>query len=159
MALRLRKEGNQWVQTLKAQGKGPLDRLEHNVNIDDASPRIQPDLHAKSKAGRQLRKVLERAEGELQEVYRTEITRTVRELVFEDGSAELALDIGKIVAYAGTEHEKGTSVRELELELKDGNVSGLVDLAKHWASTHGLLLSTVSKSQRGERLKTERWAH
>lgn len=157
MALRLRKEGDRWVQTLKAKGAGPLDRLEDNVDVEGSSPQIQPSLHAQSKAGKQLRLVLGKAQGELQEIYRTEITRTVRDLLFEGGSAELALDIGRIVAHAGTEHEKGTPVRELELELKEGPVSGLVELAKHWASAHGLLVSTVSKSQRGERLKTERW--
>lgn len=33
IAFRLRREGKQWMQTVKAMGDGPLDREEHNVPV------------------------------------------------------------------------------------------------------------------------------
>ncbi|MBY0410599.1 MAG: CYTH and CHAD domain-containing protein [Burkholderiaceae bacterium] len=157
IALRLRKEGEQWVQTVKARGDGPLDREEHNVEVDASTPSVQPELHAGTKAGKRLREALDSAEGPLEETYRTEIDRSIRNLQFDGGVVEMALDTGKIVANGGTEHEKTASVCELELELKEGPVSGLVEMATQWASKYGLVVNTVSKAERGERLLAAEW--
>jgi len=157
IALRLRKEGDQWVQTVKARGDGPLDREEHNVEVYTSTPSVQPELHAGTTAGKRLREALDSAEGPLEETYRTEIDRAIRNLQFDGGMVELALDTGKIVAHGGTEHEKQAPVCELELELKEGPVSGLVEVATQWASKYGLVVNTVSKAERGERLLAAGW--
>ena len=157
IALRLRKEGDRWVQTVKAGGKGPLDREEHNVELAACDPSIQPELHAGTTAGKRLRAALDSADGPLEEIYRTEIDRTIRNLPFDGGVVEMALDTGKIVAHGGTGHEKQAPVCELELELKEGPVSGLVEVAVQWAVLHGLVVNTVSKAERGERLLAAEW--
>lgn len=158
IALRLRKEGEQWVQTVKAMGDGPLDREEHNATVDTPSALARPALHGGTKAGERLRDALDCADGPLQETYRTEIDRVTRDLAFRGGVVELAFDLGRIVAHGGTPEEKQAAVCELELELKEGSVAGLVEVATQWAAQHGLVLNTVSKAERGERLLAAQWA-
>lgn len=157
IALRLRREGAQWVQTVKALGQGPLDREEHNVDRGPAAPSQPapdplPELHAGSVAGARLHQALREANGPLAETYGTEMDRVVRRLRMPGGMAELALDTGQVVARRGTAQQTQARICELELELLSGPVEGLAALAVQWAARHGLSLSTVSKAERGERL-------
>ena len=48
VSLRLRREGDQWVQTLKATGRSAVDRLEHSVALRD---RATPELDIRRHAG------------------------------------------------------------------------------------------------------------
>ncbi|WP_369858225.1 CYTH and CHAD domain-containing protein [Acidovorax sp. 69] len=162
IAFRLRREGDQWVQTVKALGQGPLDREEHNVALGSAqaaqAPQPRPELHAGTAAGTRLLQALQAASGPLSETYGTEMDRLTRDIAFKGGVVELALDTGRVIAHRGTPQHKETPICELELELKAGPVAGLVDLATRWATQHGLFLSTVSKAERGERLLAAQWA-
>jgi len=162
IALRLRREGDRWVQTVKALGDGPLDRHEHNVERGPASdqegaPPLQPDLHAGSAAGDILLRALKHAASPLAETYGTEMDRITRDIAFAGGVAELALDTGRVVAHRGTPQQQEARICELELELKSGPVTGLAQLADTWARKHGLVLSTISKAERGERLLAPQW--
>ncbi|MBV7543094.1 CYTH and CHAD domain-containing protein [Acidovorax sp. sic0104] len=161
IALRLRREGDRWVQTVKALGDGPLDRHEHNVERGPASPAgapaLQPGLHAGSPAGDILVRALQGAAGPLAETYGTEMDRITRDIRFAGGMAELALDTGRVVARRGTPQQQEARICELELELKSGPVAGLARLADTWAQQHGLVLSTISKAERGERLLAPQW--
>lgn len=160
IALRLRREGTQWVQTVKALGQGPLDREEHNVVLGDTPPSLvpRPELHAGSVAGARLVAALQAAQGPLAETYGTEMDRVTRDIAFKGGVVELALDTGRVVAHRGTPQQKEARICELELELTTGPVAGLAALATRWATRHGLYLSTVSKAERGERLLAAQWA-
>ena len=160
IALRLRREGTQWVQTVKALGQGPLDREEHNVVLGDTPPSLapRPELHAGSIAGARLVAALQAAQGPLAETYGTEMDRVTRDIAFKGGVVELALDTGRVVAHRGTPQQKEARICELELELTTGPVAGLAALATRWATRHGLYLSTVSKAERGERLLAAQWA-
>lgn len=159
IALRLRREGTQWVQTVKALGQGPLDREEHNVLLGDTPPSLvpRPELHAGSVAGARLVAALQVAQGPLAETYGTEMDRVTRDIAFKGGMVELALDTGRVVAHRGTPQQKEARICELELELTSGPVAGLAALATRWATRHGLYLSTVSKAERGERLLAAQW--
>ncbi|PBI90494.1 CHAD domain protein [Variovorax boronicumulans] len=163
MVLRLRKEGRRWVQTVKAAGDNALHRLEHNVDLGTgaATPAIDPARHAGTPVGERLARLLQPADGApvpLVERQSTDIVRLTRDLrVSGPGGAvvEMALDVGKVVAHAGTPAQRASPVCELELELKSGDVQGLVALARRWSQQHGLWFSTVSKAERGMRLLAE----
>lgn len=164
MVLRLRKEGSRWVQTVKATGDNALHRLEHNVDLGTgaAVPAIDPARHAGTPVGEQLARLLQPADGgdavPLVERQSTDIVRLTRDLrVSGPGGAvvEMALDVGKVVVHAGTPAQRSSPVCELELELKSGDVQGLVTLARRWSQQHGLWFSTVSKAERGMRLLAE----
>lgn len=166
MVLRLRKEGPRWVQTVKATGDNALHRLEHNVDLGTAgaAPQIDPLRHQGTPVGERLARLLghggEGGEGDaapapLVERQSTDIVRLTRDVrVTGPGGAvvEMALDVGKVVAFAGTPEQRESPVCELELELKSGDVRGLVSLARRWSQQHGLWFSTVSKAERGARL-------
>ncbi|MCR6479012.1 CYTH and CHAD domain-containing protein [Variovorax sp. ZS18.2.2] len=158
IVLRLRKEGRRWVQTVKATGDNALHRLEHNVDLGTAaaSPAIDPQRHQGTPVGDRLAKVLAASgAAPLVERQSTDIVRLTRDVrVTGPGGAvvEMALDVGKVVAYAGTADQCESPVCELELELKRGDVQGLVSLARRWSQQHGLWFSTVSKAERGARL-------
>jgi len=160
IVLRLRKEGRRWVQTVKATGDNALHRLEHNVDLGSAAtggalPAIDPQRHQGTPVGDRLTKVLAASGAPLVERQSTDIVRLTRDVrVTGPGGAvvEMALDVGKVVACAGTPDEAESPVCELELELKRGDVQGLVALARRWSQQHGLWFSTVSKAERGARL-------
>ena len=154
IVLRLRKEGRRWVQTVKAAGDGPLHREEHNVDLGVARAGVVPapdaQRHHGTPVGERLVQAL--AGAPLAETYATDIWRLTRDVRAGGSTVELALDLGKVVAHAGTPEARESRVCELELELQRGPVAGLVALAQRWSQQHGLWFSTVSKAERGERL-------
>ena len=146
-ALRLRREADAWVQTLKAEGASPLQRLEHNVAVPGAAqPALDIGRHDGSAAGAALRRVLDDAGGHqpLVERYRTTVQRTRRLLRSGGARIELALDEGAV-------HAGGRSLAlcEIEFELLHGLPQVLLAVAGRWALRHGLLLDMRSKSELG----------
>lgn len=159
IALRLRQEGDRWVQTLKAQGAVVAHRLEHNAELADADtagaelPALDLRRHDGSPAGEALRQVLAAAgdadalAATLGRVYGTDLWRRSLQLSVAGGHVEAALDEGRILA-----GDQRLPVCELELELVDGEPSALRVLASEWMPMHGLWLSHATKAERGERL-------
>jgi len=158
IALRLRKEGRHWVQTLKAMGEaGPLARLEHNVTLDAAAARApvaDPARHHGTPAGERLDKVLAHARRPLLvETFCTDIWRIARRTRVGGATIELALDTGEVYAPQGASGARQSSaVCELELELLHGPFEGLLAAAQRWRARHGLWLSSLTKAERGERV-------
>jgi len=155
MVLRLRKEGRRWVQTAKAAGAGPLQRLEHEVDLGplrDAADAV-PELrhHRGTAVGARLEEVLG-AQPVLRETYGTDIWRLRRLVRVGRSVVELALDAGRVSAPGEAGRRRVSPVCELELELVQGDAQALADLAQRWSQRHGLWLSTLSKAERGERL-------
>jgi len=153
VALRLRREGDTWVQTLKAEGASAMQRLEHNVVLPAAGPgKRRPALdlsrHDGTPAGERLRQVLAAARDEpLHERYATEVSRTRRVLRVGDARIELALDEGRISA-----GRRSLPICEIEFELLQGPTQALLDLAGRWVDRFGLVLDVRSKSERGHGL-------
>ncbi len=160
MALRLRKEGRVWVQTLKGalpDGAG-MTRAEHNVTRSETGttvPAIDPQLHADTPVGAALLKLLHsnkaRADGPLQRVMATDIWRRARTVRVPGGSVELAFDAGVIEA-GPPDAPRRAPVCELEIELQSGRPQAVVSAAERWVVRHGLWLDTRSKAEIGHLL-------
>lgn len=150
LALRLRLEGERWVQTLKGQGDGVLRRLEDDVPLPGAAgelpPPLDPARHDGTAAGRALQQALAGA-APPRLVYGTEIERLRRVLRHGGARIEVALDVGALVA-----GDARAPVCELEFELVDGPPQALLDLAARWADRFGLVLDVTTKAERGQRL-------
>ncbi|MEY2685975.1 MAG: hypothetical protein RL375_173 [Pseudomonadota bacterium] len=148
IALRLRLEGDVWVQTLKAQATS-LQRLEHEVVLRETGDDARLDLsrHAGHIAGDLLTAALGEQADELTITFETDVQRCHRLIRSGGASIEVALDIGEIRA-AGTVLD----LHEIEFELKSGAVQGLFAVAQRWQLRHGLWLDVRSKAERGNLL-------
>ena len=151
LALRLRKEGDHWVQTVKARGDGMMHRGEDEVRVPAGPepPALDLARHAATPAALALRELLPGgAEAELVEVFATDIRRTRREVRTAGGAlVEIALDEGQVRGARGV-----APVLELEFELLRGPPSALAALAARWVARHHLWLDVRSKAERGDRL-------
>jgi triphosphatase len=152
IALRLRREGRNWIQTLKAAGNGAVHRLEHQVRVAvpvREAPALDWHRHDGSPAGNVLGAALAGVPGAvLVERCATQVERLHCLLRgAEGGQIEAALDLG--TARAGA---RSVPIAELELEHKGGPVQGLFDLALAWQLHGGLWLCTISKAERAARL-------
>jgi len=151
LALRMRQEGPRFVQTLKAKGRNLVERFEHNVPLRgsrEAPPAMRVDRHEASPAGAALRAALDRCDSpRLAARYATDVRRLKCDLKLPGAVVEAAFDEGTITA-----GPRSVPVRELELELKSGDVGALCALAAEWSTYGGLWLDTRSKSARGFQL-------
>lgn len=149
LVLRLRQEGDAWVQAAKGPGSSAFERLEHEVVVDagaaDQPPR--PELHRDTPVGKALRKALAHADGGLRCVYETDVSRLARSVDAAGAVVEIAFDRGRLVA-----GDAERPVLEIEFELKQGSPAAAAELAQRWCEKHGLWLDPLSKSQAARRL-------
>ena len=157
LVVRVRKEGRRWVQTAKGPTSGPLERLEHNVTLarpaQGGMPEVDLARHAGTPVGNGIVAALKLKADEvlphLSALYETDVRRTTR-LVEQAGSVvEIALDQGRILA-----SPHALDLCELEVELKEGKPEHAVALARRWCAEHGLWLSAITKSMKGQRLRS-----
>ncbi len=154
VALRLRREDGDWVQTLKALGSSAVSRLEHEVSVPcppGSEPVLDVQRHAGTAPGETLLQLLAEIDGGAQalvERQRIDVTR-LRCQVRDAGGTEIevALDEGRVQA-AGREQ----AIVELEMEHLRGPLAGLFSLAEAWVAHGALSLCSTPKSLRGERL-------
>jgi inorganic triphosphatase YgiF len=149
IALRLRLEGDRWVQAVKAPGVSAMVRFEHEVDLGahDADPQPDTALHAGTAMAPRLAAALAVGGGPLQVVFETRVLRNLRLLRCAGALVEVAFDVGELVA--GT---RRAPLCEVEFELKRGAVDGMLLLAARWVQRHGLWLDVRSKAERGDRL-------
>jgi hypothetical protein len=99
LALRLRKEGRRWVQTLKGRGDGVMQRVEHELRLpaQRGLPLLDRSRHDGTPAGALLDAALG-LDGTLAPLYRTDIQRLHRRVRHQGAVIEIAHDCGRIVA-------------------------------------------------------------
>ncbi|WP_454688503.1 CYTH and CHAD domain-containing protein [Achromobacter aloeverae] len=141
VAIRLRREGNVWVQTLKTPGNNAITRIELN------HPRPGPILDLSVYAGTEVEATLAGLKGELGLRYETDVTRLIRKVRNRQGTVEIAYDRGLLRAGA-----LELPISEIEFELMSGKPAALFTAARAWLRRHGLVMDARSKSERGDRL-------
>jgi len=142
VSLRVRSDGERYLQTIKAASRDLLSRGEWESEIAGATP----DL--KAARGTALEPLLsEKLRRKLKPVFETQIERQVIPLHADGAMVELSLDQGKIRT-----GEKSANVCEVEIELQDGDEAGLFRLAHALGKTAPLRLSARSKAERGYEL-------
>ena len=165
LVLRMRKEGDDWVQTAKAARSNVLDRLEHNVNIKNDSlkfsaksgakasivPSIDLSRHDSELVGKKIASAIKLSRNAAKPILITQYETDVQRLTFlvtHLGSViEVALDQGLVVNGA-----RSAELCELEIELKEGKPEHAVALARIWRTKYDLWLSNITKAMKGQRL-------
>ncbi len=143
LALRLRRTGMRWVQTLKGGGQASAGLHQRNEwEIPVATERL--DLDALAAAGGMLPRAVR---NHLQPVFVTDFSRTIRLLDFEGARIELCMDSGEIRA-----GQSVCPISELELELKSGAPLQLFRLALALLDIVPLQVEHTSKAEHGYRL-------
>ncbi|TMH38240.1 MAG: CHAD domain-containing protein [Betaproteobacteria bacterium] len=142
VALRLRRDGRQWLQTVKGPGSavaGMHQRAEYEWKI--AHPRLDfPKL-----ATTPWHKTFVAVNGRLKSLFSTDILRISHPLAFADGTrATLCLDRGFIVAKG-----RRSPICELEIELIDGDAQRLRELGLQLTTDLPLAVAHRSKAERG----------
>ncbi|HSV80995.1 MAG TPA: CYTH and CHAD domain-containing protein [Ramlibacter sp.] len=147
LVLRLRKEGDHWVQTAKGPGRRGFERLEHNVPVPSGETEPEIARHNDHPVGKRLRNALAASHEPLRLRFETDVTRMTRTIETAGNTVELAFDRGEVRA-----DERHQPVLELELERKEGSAAAAIELAQRWAEDHGLWLDPLPKAGVGRRL-------
>ncbi|BBI99751.1 inorganic triphosphatase [Ferrigenium kumadai] len=143
MALRLRRAGKQWLQTLKGGG-GVQAGLHQRNEWETPVAGEGLDFEALKAAGGELPRGVRK---ELQPVFVTDFSRNLRLLKFEGAEIELCMDKGEVRT-----EQHSFPICELELELKSGEPRQLFELALALLDIVPFELETVSKAEQGYRL-------
>lgn len=149
VALRVRRDGDRYIQTLKSRGQsvaGLSERNEWEWPLSDATldtARFDDSCWPAELADLDLRR--------LQPVFDTDFVRDAAEIAWGRGKArtiiEVALDQGEV--RAGEQRE---AIIEVELELRQGEPAALLELAEQLAAELPLMPCDISKAERGYRL-------
>jgi inorganic triphosphatase YgiF len=149
VALRLRRDGDAIIQTLKTRGQsvaGLSERNEYNWDL----PKAKLDLK-KLEGECWPEELAELDKKTIKPAFTTDFVRERAEIAWGRGKAkvviEAALDLGRVIA--GKQEEE---ICELELELREGDPSALLELAAELAATLPLMPCDISKAERGYRL-------
>ena len=143
IALRIRKKGAQYIQTLKTKGQS-VNGLSTRGEWEWDLPNKALNLAYLENCDAWPKSI---AVSELHEVFETNFTRHQLEINWQNAQIELAYDQGDILAYG-----KRESINELELELKSGDGEALHLLCGYLQNFLDLSPSDISKAERGYRL-------
>ena len=140
--LRLRAAGGAHELTLKRASGAALTRGEWTARVAEPAPHIGllPAESPRAEIGAVLPEELERA-------FVSEIARKKKRIEAGGARVEAVLDEGRI---AGGGRER--AVAEIELELLEGPLAGMLNCARALLAAHDLHVGTLSKAARGRAL-------
>lgn len=149
VALRLRRDGDTVIQTLKCRGTsvaGLSERNEHEWQLD----KVKLDLKKLDDSCWPVQ-LADLDKKTIKPLFTTDFTREYAEIAWGRGKAkvviEAALDQGFVIA-----GKRKEAICELELELREGEPAALLELAAELAATVALMPCDISKAERGYRL-------
>ena len=146
VTLRVRNDGNCFVQTVKAEvglENGISNPIEVEAQVDSPEPQLER-IGDKS-LRRKLSGVL--SGSTLKRAFETVVTRTSYKLRKGDNLVELALDRGEARA-----KRRKTPIREAELELIKGDPEAMLGISQELFAGQAVHLSPMTKAERGYRL-------
>jgi len=148
-ALRLRRDGRQWLQTLKApQGVQTALAARNEWEMPAPRGRLDPSLFPREAVRAATGLDIVRLAPRLRPMFATRFERRSAPLRLGHGvRAEACIDRGAIEAGRARE-----PILELELELLEGDVGPLLGLAETLIEPLGLRIGSASKAERGYRL-------
>ena len=152
MALRLRRAGRQWLQTLKGGGSvkaGMHQRNEWEIPVSRAALDFSLLENAGPQTAEWEEHLPQRLRKKLQPVFVTDFSRTSRMLDWQGAQIEFCMDRGEVRT-----EQHSLPICELELELKSGEPARLFELALELLEIVPLELEPVSKAEQGYRLLT-----
>ncbi|GAA0850927.1 hypothetical protein GCM10009113_33460 [Marinobacter szutsaonensis] len=138
-ALRVRKAGDKYIQTLKTRGEfvnGAHRRQEWEW------PLPGPDLSLGLLADTPLADRVNLAE--LEVVFETNFQRRIWMIRRNGAEVEVVLDSGRVAS-----GDQSVPLNEVEFELKGGNAEALMSLARELAGQVPVFLNLVSKAEQG----------
>lgn len=139
IALRIRRMGDEYIQTLKTRGEfvdGAHRRQEWEWPL--IGTKLKMGLIADTPVGQSVNLA------ELEPVFETNFQRRVIMIEQGDSLIEVAIDSGEIVAGG-----RSLPLNEVEFELKAGNASALLMWARRLADEVPVFLNLVSKAEQG----------
>ena len=149
VALRVRRDGARWLQTVKgpplaAEGGALHARSEYEWRI--AHPRVDAKRLAETPWHKLFKKALKH--GPLVALFTTDVIRRTLPLAFADGTtALLAIDVGAIRAKAPRRPRR--PIAEIEIELGHGSTESLYTLAQDLLDDWPLRVMAANKASRG----------
>lgn len=148
IGMRVRGANGEFEQTVKTNGQvsgGLHQRLELNVSLANEEPDLTLFDDMRWPDNQDAKTLNER----LTKQFGTHFSRTQFDLSFEDAEIELVVDVGQVSA---PQQQNESPICEIELELKQGNLLRMFELANLLPGKLPIRLSDTSKAAQGYQL-------
>lgn len=144
IALRVRRKGEDWLQTVKGDGVDHFQRFEWEQPIAGPAPERTALPPSDTAPGAVVHQCFER----LEPLFETDCDRRSTLVSADDGLViEIAQDIGAVRC-----GQRSEPIREIELECVRGSRLAFFSWAHAWAQRHEACLLMPTKGERGLRL-------